>query len=77
MCQHPHLNFERRHMIANCLGVKLEQVDGGTAPWNSESKITHVEKSIMSFKDMLSIIDIVMSIQYVKNGQKSGRRGAG
>lgn len=43
MRQDPHLNLERRNMIANRLGVKLEQVEGGTAPWDGEGKITHVE----------------------------------
>lgn len=43
MRQDLHLNLERRNMIANRLGVKLEQVEGGTAPWDGEGKITHVE----------------------------------
>lgn len=43
MRQDSHLNLERRNVIANRLGVQLDQIDGGTAPWDGTGNLTSVD----------------------------------
>ena len=43
MRQDSHLILERRNVIANRLGIPLDQIDGGTAPWDGTGKLTSVD----------------------------------